>query len=100
MKPYKYILVIILALNGSMLFAGSDNFANNPPKTDIALLLSPVIPKEATFEEVPDLPGFLSVTLAPVTPKVATFDDTLPVEINSESLSPEIPAEADFEILL
>ncbi|MEI7727818.1 MAG: hypothetical protein WCK09_22115 [Bacteroidota bacterium] len=59
--------------------------------------LIPVTPSEATFEEMPAEMISL-VMLAPVTPVTADFNDsTDSVTIDSSTLAPVTPATADFE---
>jgi hypothetical protein len=94
------IFTLFLGLQIQLVMAGSPT-NSSPVKNTLDLsVLSPVTPKEATFDDVlPEKPPSM-VSLAPVTPKEATFDiDDNSPEISTEFLkkvAPVTPAEADF----
>jgi hypothetical protein len=123
MKTNTIILATLLILQVSSLFAINDGIPMNTNKEmnlSTVLLLAPVTPKEATFEEMsptaeilflaPVTPkeasfedeaeGFSINHLAPVTPAEADFNDDEPaLNANTISLAPETPSEADFSDL-
>jgi len=96
MKTITTILATLLILQVNFLFANHDGV---PVKTvremnfSAVQLLTPVTPKEATFEEM--TPATEILILAPVTPKEASFEDE-EEDLNITSLAPVTPAEADF----
>ena len=123
MKTNTIIFATLLILQVSSLFAINDGIPMNTNKEmnlSTVLLLAPVTPKEATFEEMsptaeilflaPVTPkeasfedeaeGFSINHLAPVTPAEADFNDDEPaLNANTISLAPETPSEADFSDL-
>jgi hypothetical protein len=122
MKTMTLTIAAVLALQVNVLFAGNDN-APAPVKNENSAinmaLLAPVTPLEATFEDltpVNELAGLVPVPpteatfedfsgemvslndLAPAIPVVAEFEDSVEViAFDNRSLSPNAPAEADFE---
>ena len=96
MKTNTIILASLLILQVNSLFASSDGVpvkANKEMNFSNIILLVPVTPKEATFEET--LLVTETIVLAPVTPKEATFGDKAE-DIVITCLAPQTPAEADF----
>jgi hypothetical protein len=96
MKTTITILATLFILQINFLFAGNDGIPLNTNKEmnfRIILLLAPVTPREATFEDVTPLKEV--ILLSPVTPKEASFEDES--EDLTISLAPEPPSEADFD---
>jgi hypothetical protein len=105
MKSSLLCIILILSLNTSAIFAGNnsgsptDRNSFTDTKT-LIVTLSPVMPKEADFEDV-DLSYTIPVTasffrkVAPQLPRNADFDDDiLPVHVGK--LVPALPMEAEF----
>jgi hypothetical protein len=110
MKTKVYILIILLALISSSLFAGvagstlkKDGERMMPIYFNLMVSLLPSTPKEASFPDDDFQPLISEITLAPETPREATFDDpvesdtNVPDENSLEKLAPVTPKEADFD---
>ncbi|MCX6250222.1 MAG: hypothetical protein NTX61_05665 [Bacteroidetes bacterium] len=122
MKTTTIILAAIFALQVNFLFAANDGV---PLKSgaelnyNSSMILAPVTPKEATFEDLsfsyefsvlaPVTPTeaffedaieeVININLVPVTPFEADFNDEPAEFINAHSLAPVIPIAADFDEL-
>ncbi len=99
------IILVVLGINlhlafGSTVDSDSSSLNRESARTGHTMDLSPVTPREATFEETESvspfefpLPG-----LAPTTPNVAEFTDMIPeLYYLPAGLAPAFPKEADFE---
>ena len=96
MKTNTIILATLLILQVNSLFAINDGIPMNTNKEmnlSTVLLLAPVTPKEATFEEMSPTAEILFLT--PVTPKEASFEDEAE-NFSIIKLAPVTPAKADF----
>jgi len=96
MKTSTIILATLLILQVSSIFASNDGVTVNLNKEmnfNTVVLMAPVTPKEATFEDMS--PTTEIVVLAPVTPKEASFENEAE-NFSINSLTPVTPAEADF----
>jgi hypothetical protein len=89
------ILSAIFVLQFSTIFANSDGTSVSLKK-EYSISVAPTTPKEATFEDVPEMnTTMINLSgLAPVTPMEATFEDDPVVD-----LTPVAPAEVDFNEL-
>jgi hypothetical protein len=89
------ILTAIFVLQISPLLANSDGTSVSLRK-EISISVAPTVPKEATFEDIPEFEIYNAMTdlkgLAPVTPEEATFEDDTVID-----LTPVTPAKAGFE---
>lgn len=73
MKSLVYIVSTFLTLSLSTAYAGTDS----APETSINTRLTPVVPKEATFEEAEVIPSERIIELTPTVPQEADFSDNL-----------------------
>ena len=132
MKTLKtiFILAAFLGLQLNTIFASTvtgdapSSLINSAGNTS-AIVLAPVTPAEATFEETADLSSVVQsinaltplmplvadfndeapmnetrvISMAPITPKVADFEEVAPDEgkTSVKGLAPVTPAEASFE---
>ncbi len=98
MKTTLYIITFLLTLSFSTLYAGE---GSAPSRTASAGELTPMVPKEVTFDVVSDDPvlvRWLLKVLAPSTPKVADFNEAAIADtLDMKSLLPTVPMEADFD---
>jgi len=99
------IILVVLGINLNLAFgafADSDSSSLNRESTLTGdpMELSPVTPREATFEETASMHNlfdFVSI-ISPETPDFADFTDAVPEPvINPADLAPTLPVEADFE---
>jgi hypothetical protein len=97
MKATTLVIIAVLSLQASVLFASNDFppiTSDNDASASYCVALTPSTPFEATFE---DDVTFDINQLIPMTPTEATFDD-MPSEMTSIGvLAPVTPAIADFE---
>jgi hypothetical protein len=100
MKVKTLLLTALLTLQLGV-FAGSGEWETAMKGTMVPSLtemLSPVTPREATFEEVTETTTFNVAAIAPVAPAHADFSDTVENStIIIGNIAPVTPAEADFE---
>ncbi len=95
MKAKILTVAIILILQATFLFGGNET---SPAPVAIELspiLLAPVTPAVATFEEI--IPVKEIVVAGPLTPEVATFEETASETPQVADFAPVSPAGADFE---
>ena len=98
MKTTTTILAAVLALSINVLFAGNDGAAMINELNTVSISLAPVVPTEATFEEM-TTEATAVVTFAPVAPAEADFSDEASEEMfDITALAPVTPAEADFTL--
>jgi hypothetical protein len=96
MKATTTILAVILTFSMNVLFASNDKTAVNSESNSVHVLLAPVTPSEATFEEISDAAS-IAFILAPVSPIEADFSDAIAeTTIDNVTLAPVTPSEADF----
>jgi hypothetical protein len=97
MKATTIIIITVLSLHASFLFASNDFppiSTNIDASSSYCVSLMPITPAEATFE---DDATFDMNELMPMTPAEAAFDD-MPSETTSiVNLAPMTPASADFD---
>jgi len=75
----------------------SDGLDHMTAPDAMALILAPIVPKEADFEEVNPDSLIQVLKLSPETPKESDFEETDTVNpVIIHSLAPATPAEADF----
>ncbi|MEI6889026.1 MAG: hypothetical protein ACOYM0_06345 [Bacteroidales bacterium] len=97
-----------LILTGMFLFSVNTMFAstegaskemNSEPVSLTSIVLAPVTPAFATFEEISESTvSILTISdFAPTTPVDATFEDVLNTEMIFDSLAPVLPVSATFE---
>ena len=91
-----FTIAAVLTLQAGILFAGNDNYAAPVTNKSSVIALAPVVPMEATFEEL-DVTVIDAALLAPVIPAEVTFEDFTTDMITPAVLAPAIPAAADFE---
>jgi hypothetical protein len=102
MKTSTIIIAAVLSFQISSLFAGNNETFSTVNNESVAFnmsLVAPVIPTEATFEEVnlTSASTFDFSSLAPATPAEADFFDIVPEKnIDFTILAPVTPFEADF----
>ena len=97
MKTTTTILAVIFTLQTGLLCAGNETLTTPATETTSSLnilLLAPSSPVEATFEDIAVDDTFFG--LSPVTPTDASFEDFSSAMISVNTLSPIIPAFADF----
>ena len=119
MKATTIIIAAVLALQVNVLFAGNDTASapvtNENTTTTLTSLvptipsvadfvdasvmyevtcLAPTVPAEAQFDEM-NYEMVSALNLAPMTPETADFNDA--DSVDSNSLAPVVPTEANFE---
>jgi len=84
MKTKLIIIFTLISLNINLVSAriNSPKGVDGPVKSEVTIsvvLLAPITPAEATFEDATDVNPFISsvLSLAPVTPKEASFEEII-----------------------
>lgn len=89
-------LTVLFALFANVSFAGNDYLNTNPVVNNTTIvLLAPVTPAEATFDDTTPIADILR--FIPVIPSEAGFEEMNADATGSVNLSPSLPEEADFE---
>ncbi len=107
MKTVAINLGMIFFLMGKIVIAGTDiespGISSSTSFSETYLkYLSPVTPKEATFDDLVQTETHASskISLEPTTPGTAAFDDLPPVTLSTSELiirlAPRMPVEVDF----